>query len=139
MTKRLSGRVWIAWAGLALALAARPLVAHHSFAAEFDASKPFKMTGTVTKIEWTNPHVWFYIDVADEKTKAVNNWAMEMNSPNSLMRLGWSRNTMSVGDSVQVEGSLARDGSRIGNIRTVTMASTGKKLFGGSSQEGPPR
>jgi hypothetical protein len=120
---------------LACALAARPLVAHHSFAAEFDAATPFTLTGTVTKIEWTNPHVWFYIDVADEKTKSVGNWAMEMNSPNSLIRLGWSRHSMSVGDTVVVEGSLARDGTRTGNVRSVVLASTGQRLFGGSSQE----
>jgi hypothetical protein len=77
----------------------------------------------------------FYIDVTDAQTKRVDNWAMEMNSPNSLIRLGWSRNSMSVGDTVIVEGSLARDGTRTGNVRSVTLASTGKRLFGGSSQE----
>jgi hypothetical protein len=130
-------RWWVVGAALAIVLTARPLAAHHSFAAEFDAKKPFKLTGTVTKIEWTNPHVWFYIDVADEKTKQVDNWAMEMNSPNSLIRLGWSRRSMSVGDTVTVEGSQARDGTRTGNIRSVTLASTGTRLFGGSSQEVP--
>jgi hypothetical protein len=110
-------------------------LAHHSFAAEFDATKPFKLTGTVTKIEWTNPHVWFYIDVADEKTKKADNWAMEMNSPNSLIRLGWSRHSMSIGDTVVVEGSQARDGTRTGNVRSVTLASSGKRLFAGSSQD----
>ena len=109
--------------------------AHHSFAAEFDASKPFTLTGTVTKVEWTNPHVWFYIDVADEKTKAPANWAMEMNSPNNLIRLGWNRNSMAIGDMVTVEGSLARDGSRTGNVRAVMLTSSGKRLFGGSSQD----
>jgi hypothetical protein len=121
-------------AAFALTLAARPILAHHSFAAEFDANKPFTMTGTVTKVEWMNPHTYFYIDVKDEKTGTVNNWAMEMGSPNGLMRAGWTRNTMKVGDVVTVEGSLAKDGSHTGNARSVTMASTGQRLFAASSQ-----
>jgi len=121
-------------AGFALLLAARPIVAHHSFAAEFDASKPFKMTGTVTKVEWMNPHTYFYIDVADEKTAKVTNWGMEMGSPNGLMRAGWTRNTMKVGDKVTVEGSLAKDGSHTGNARAVTLAESGQRLFAASSQ-----
>jgi hypothetical protein len=121
-------------AGFALLLAARPIVAHHSFAAEFDASKPFKMTGTVTKVEWMNPHTYFYIDVTDEKGGKVANWGMEMGSPNGLMRAGWTRNTMKVGDKVTVEGSLAKDGSHTGNARSVTLAESGQKLFAASSQ-----
>jgi hypothetical protein len=118
----------------ALAMATGIASAHHSFSAEFDAQKPFKMTGTVTKVEWQNPHTYFFIDVTDEKTGKVTNWGMEMGSPNGLMRAGWSRNTMKTGDKVTVEGSLAKDGSSTGNARSVTLAATGQKLFAASSQ-----
>ena len=123
---------------VALILAATSAPAHHSFAAEFDANKPFKMTGTVTKVEWMNPHTFFYIDVADEKTKKTVNWAMEMGSPNGLMRNGWTRNTMKIGDQVSVEGSLAKDGSPTGNARSVIMTKTGQRLFAASSQGNTP-
>ena len=121
-------------AGVVLLVGARTIVAHHSFSAEFDASKTFKYTGAVTKVEWMNPHTFFYIDVVDEKTKKVTNWAMEMGSPNGLMRNGWTRNTMKIGDVVIVEGSMAKDGSPTGNARSVVLASTGQRLFAGSSQ-----
>jgi hypothetical protein len=124
----------VVMAAFALLLAARPLLAHHSFAAEFDANKPFTMTGTVTKVEWMNPHTYFYIDVKDAKSAKVANWGMEMGSPNGLMRAGWTRNTMKIGDVVTVEGSLAKDGSHTGNARAVSLASTGQKLFAASSQ-----
>ena len=91
------------------------------------------VTGAVTKVEWSNPHVWFYIDVKDESGK-VNNWGVEMGSPNGLMRTGWSRNSMKVGDAVKVEGSRAKDGSNTVNARTITLPSSGKKLFAASSQ-----
>jgi hypothetical protein len=112
------------------------MVAHHSFAAEFDSAKTIKLTGTVTKIEWMNPHAYFYIDVMGEGGK-VANWGLEMGSPNGLMRQGWTRNSMKIGDTVVVEGSAAKDGSLIGNARNVTL-SDGKRLFAASSQQVTP-
>jgi len=119
-------------AAFGLVLAAAPLLAHHSFSAEFDREKPFKATGVVTKIDWQNPHIWFYVDVKDESGK-VTNWGWEMGSPNGLMRRGWTRNSMKVGDVVTVEGWLAKDGSHNANASTVVMANGGKKMFAGSS------
>ena len=131
-------KVVLVVAALALLVSSGRVVAHHSFSAEFDSTKPFKMTGAVTKVEWMNPHTFFYIDVVDEKTKKVTNWAMEMGSPNGLMRQGWTRNTMKIGDKVAVEGSLAKDGSPTGNARAVVMAATGQRLFAASSQGATP-
>ena len=119
---------------LSLLAVGRPILAHHSFAAQFDAAKTFKYTGTVTKVEWQNQHTYFYIDVVDEATKAKANWAMEMGSPNVLMRSGWKRTTLKIGDVVTVEGTKARDGSNTGNARSVVLAATGQRLFAGSSQ-----
>jgi hypothetical protein len=124
-------------AGIAAASLSGPVAAHHSFAAEFDAAKPFSLTGTVTRIAWQNPHAWLYVDVVDASTRKVTNWAVELNSPNSLMRAGWSRNTLKQGDVVTVEGSLAKDGSPTGNARSVVTA-TGQRLFAGSSQDVTP-
>lgn len=117
-----------------VAAAALPASAHHSFPAQYDADKPVTLTGAVTKVEWMNPHILFSIDVKDEETGEVTNWTLEMGSPNTLMRLGWNRNSMQLGDVVTVEGFLARDGSLLVNARSVILASNGKKLFAGSSQ-----
>jgi hypothetical protein len=107
--------------------------AHHSFAAQYDASKPITLTGKVTKVEWMNPHIYIYVDVADEKTGAVVNWALEMGGPNALIRLGWSRNSLQPDDVVTVEGSLAKDGSPLANARSIVMTSTGRRMLAGSS------
>jgi hypothetical protein len=122
-------------AAFVLLLASVPVLAHHSFAAEFDANKPVKLTGAVTKIEWQNPHAWFYMDVKGDDGK-VTNWGFELGSPNGLMRSGWSRNSLKPGEMVTVEASRAKDGSNIANARTVTLASTGQRLFAGTSQPG---
>ena len=115
-----------------LVLAGATAMAHHSFAAEFDANKPVDLTGTVTKVEWSNPHTYFYVDVTMPDGKVIN-WGMEMGSPNGLMKAGWTRNTLHVGDVVRVEGSQAKDGANVGNARAVT-TSAGKRLFAASSQ-----
>jgi hypothetical protein len=113
-------------------LAVAPATAHHSFSAEYDSKKAVTLKGTVTKVDWMNPHVYFYIDVeADGK---VTNWGLEMGPPNGLQRSGWTKNTMQVGDEVIVEGTLAKDGSKQANARSVVMANTGKKLGAASSE-----
>ena len=122
---------------LGFVLATPGVIAHHSFAAEFDAAKPITLKGIVTKIEWANPHTYFYMDVTDADGKVMN-WGMEMGSPNGLMRQGWTRNTLHVGDEVMVEGSQAKDGAHVGNARAVTMAATGKRLFAATSQTETP-
>jgi hypothetical protein len=113
------------------------LSAHHSYSAEFDATKAVKQTGVVTRVDWKNPHALFYVDVTDAAGK-VENWGWELASPTQLMRAGWTRITMKIGDTVIVEGTLARDGSNHANAKAVVMASTGKRLFAGSSQDETP-
>jgi hypothetical protein len=146
----------IAAAGLVAAL---PLAAHHSFSAEFDASKEIKATGSVTRLDWQNPHGWIHLTVTElcERTAARGpdakeeewacrapagnegsaDWAFEIGSPNGLMRQGWTRNSLKAGDVVTVLGSRARDGSTNSNARNVTLAD-GKRLFAGSSESATP-
>ena len=112
---------------LGLFLAASSGLAHHAFSAQFDAEKPIKLIGTVTRVEWQNPHAWFHMDVQDESGN-VSNWGMELASPNLLLRRGWTRSSMKVGDTVTVEGFHARDGSNTGNARLVTLNTTGQTL-----------
>ena len=116
--------------GVAAIAASGQALAHHSFAAEFDAQKPLKLTGAVTKVEWSNPHIWFFMDVKNEDG-TVTNWGFEMGSPNSLLRSGWKRDSMKLGDVVEVEASRARDGSNNANAHSVVLASTGQRLFSG--------
>jgi hypothetical protein len=117
-------------AGIGL-LAPMGAYAHHSFAAEYDAKKPVTLKGTVTKVEWTNPHARFYVDVKDDSGN-VTNWNLELASPNVLMRNGWTRHSLAVGDQVTVEGAQAKDGSQMANARTVVLAD-GKKVFAGNA------
>jgi len=114
-----------------LVLWTAPVAAHHSFDAMYDRSKTQVMTGAVTKVEWTNPHARFYLDVKDERGRVIN-WNMELGSPNGLRRAGWNRNSLKVGDVVTVTVSLARDGSRLANAREVVLAG-GKKVFAGTA------
>jgi hypothetical protein len=121
-----------------LAFSASTALAHHSFAAQYDANKPITLKGTVSKVEWTNPHARFYVDVRDENG-TVTNWNLELASPNVLVRNGWSRKSLNVGDEIVVEGSLAKDGSKMANARVVRLAD-GRRVFAGSSGgDAPPK
>jgi len=108
-------------------------LAHHSFAAEFDDSKPVTLTGAVTKVEWANPHIWFFMDVKNADG-SVTNWGFEMGGTGQLVRAGWKRDSMKIGDVVTVEARRARDGSTRANAQTVVLGTTGQRLFAGSSQ-----
>ena len=110
-----------------------PASAHHSFSAVFDAEVPVEASGTVTEVEWMNPHAWIYIDVEGDDGEVVN-WAFELGSPNGLMRRGWSRKSVQVGDAISVTGYKARDGSNRGNIKSIVLAD-GRELTGNSSRK----
>ena len=126
-------KVAVAILAASLLAAVMPVAAHHSFAAEYDSNQPFKLTGAVTKVEWTNPHVYFFIDVKDPASGRMANWAMEMGAPSVIARNGWKRSSMKIGDIVIVEGFRAKSGKTHGNARSVTLASTGERLGAGSS------
>jgi hypothetical protein len=123
--------------GAGLVAPAASALAHHSFSAEFDVNKPVHMTGTVTSVEWRNPHTWFYVDVKNE-TGGVVNWGFELASPNLLLRNGWTRSSMKIGDIVTIEAYQAKNGMSLANAHVVTLTSTGATLFTGSSKGTTP-
>lgn len=128
MTRTTAGLLVAAF-GVLLSL---PLRAHHSFAAQYDSNKPITLNGSVTKLEWMNPHIYFYMDVKDASGVVVK-WSIEGGAPNTLYRAGWRRDSLKVGDVVTVEGYLARDGSKLANMASVHLAD-GRRIFGLSSK-----
>jgi hypothetical protein len=128
--------IWIAGIGLCLGGAAASVVAHHAFSAEFDANKPVEVTGTITKMEWTNPHVWMHLDVK-KPDGTVESWAFEAGTPNVLFRRGFTRQSLLPGTQLKVDGYQSKDGTKRANGRDVTFAD-GRKLFLGSTGTGAP-
>ena len=116
-------------------MAAPPVTAHHPFAAQYDRDKTVTLKGTVTRIEWANPHIYFYLDVKEE-TGATVRWAIEGGAPTSLYRAGWRKDSLKIGDVVTVHGYLARDGSKLANMRAATLPD-GREVFGGQQYYGP--
>lgn len=121
----------------ALALASAPAFAHHSFAAEFDGSKPVRLVGKLTRVEWTNPHSYFYVDIVNPKTGVTENWGCEGAGPGALSRRGWKKGDLKIGDSIVVDGYRAKDGSHLIDARRVTLPD-GRTIYGGSPGDGGP-
>jgi hypothetical protein len=123
-------------AGIGMLAATLPLIAHHSFAAEFDSAKPLSIQGVVTKLDWTNPHIWVYLDSKDD-SGAVAHWQCEGGPPNALTRQGWSKDSLKAGDQVTIDGFRAKDGTNTCNARSVKLPN-GKSVFAGSAEDGGP-
>ena len=126
-------RLGICAALAGLVIPAAPVLAHHSFAAEYDSSKPIEIKGTVSKVEWTNPHARFYVDVKDKSGKTIT-WNFELASPNVLIRNGWTRHSLKEGDEVTVQGSQAKDASNLANARSIVLAD-GRRVFAGQQAD----
>jgi hypothetical protein len=126
--------VFLSINGAACLVAAIPAESQHSFAAEFDINKPVTLTGAVTKLEWTNPHAWVFIDAKDDKGN-VQNWGVELVGINDLMRRGWARGRVNTGDVINVEGYGSRDGMHLANATSVKLASTGELLWASVPRE----
>jgi hypothetical protein len=120
--------MFLSFVGAASLLAAVPALSHHSFAAEFDINRPVKLTGTVTKLEWTNPHAWIFVDAKDDNGE-VQNWAVELVGINDLLRRGWGRDRVKQGDSINVDGFGAKNGTNTANAASVTLANSGELLW----------
>jgi hypothetical protein len=109
--------------------------AHHYFPAQYDINQPIELSGTVTEVQWTNPHIFIMVDVVDEEANETVNWILELGGPNTLLRLGWKRDSLKPDDRLQVEGSLARNGSPLVNTTRIIMEATGKRMLAGSSRD----
>jgi len=133
MTKKLTIALILA---MACPFATLPALGHHSFAAQYDRTKPISLKGTVTKVEWMNPHIYFYVDAKDDATGKVINYACEGGAPNGLYRNGWRKDSLKAGDTVTVDGWRAKDGSNTVNAGSVVLPD-GKKVFAGSADDAP--
>ncbi len=116
-----------------------PVMAHHSFPAQYDINQPVNLAGTVTEVQWTNPHIFIMMDVTDADSGETINWTLELGGPNALLRLGWTRDSLKIGDHITVDGSLARDGSPLVNATSIIQTATGRKMLAGSSRDQTPQ